>query len=902
MLLPARLIPREKRTTTAEVVGPSINRGPGGGVIERFRDVAGAAGSAIAVNAGDRRLTYQQLDAASDAVASLVAERVGAGSQPVVILASHDEMAVVAVLGVLKAGRPFTVLDPTAPSERLRNIARLAHSPLCLFSEPHRDIAAVIGTSTPIEAPGTGTRAPKLTVTPDAPCSVVFTSGSTGDPKGVVRSHAATVSRALSESLVPYDRLAVVLPLSYSYGLSGLFAVLLKGASLHLLDPRQEGIDSLVTLLKDKQITQVWLTPALLRSLAHAAGSAVFESLESVVCAGDAVYGSDVATIRRCLPDSCVFFNMLGSSECGPVATFPIGFQDPVPVGPVPIGWAHPGVDIEVVDENGDSVRPGVVGEMVVTSTYVGDGYWRHSDLTIERFADVGDGRRRFRTGDLARRDADGLLHLAGRPDRLVKIGGYRVEPAEVEAALMELDEIAEAVVLGDRSDPGRTRLVGYVVPNTGCSPSTTFIRRFLRSRLPSFMVPERFVHLEEVPRNLNGKIDITRLLDHPAVQRSLIRPESLTSWQRAVHRIFASALDIETIGLHDDFFELGGDSLAAYEVIAALKEDFGKSITASDLIDAPTVAELAARIVAPAVEEKAKWRRTNQCLVPLQSGATHPPLFCVTGGGGSGLTLGALARRLSTDRPIYALQPHGLDERGFPDWTIQRTASRYVRVVSRVQADGPYLLAGYSSGCLVALEMAHQLSALGKEVSLVALFDPPVGSRRRKARLRGVAGDGDTYRAKLIGIRRRWRRYIGQKTAFPRHLAKALMTAVLTRPNGRTLDTHRRRFYRLARDMCRRYRSKPWPGRVVVYLAKQGTVDPDQCVHLFSGEWTIKWIPGSHKTILEEPNVTALAEDLSRQVDHAASVPSGLVRTDGGDHFGVHLESDADSPLTVSL
>jgi thioesterase domain-containing protein/acyl carrier protein len=637
----------------------------------------------------------------------------------------------------------------------------------------------------------------------------------------------------------------------------------MNGATAHLFDPRESGVAGLVRLLKDQRITTISVTPALLRSLAQASGTVVFESLRLVTSGGEGVHGSDVHAVRSHLPKSSVVINRVGATECGRYAIFPIRFDDPVPDGPVPIGFPYPNMQVELVNEQGHPVDQGMAGEVIVTSDCMPDGYWQRPDLTAERYTDLGDGRRSYRTGDLARRDAVGVLHHLGRVDRLVKIRGYRVGPAEIEAALTAMDDIDEAVVIGDQArDDSRTRLVAYVVSGKHQSLPSVAIRKHLRQQLPTYMVPEKVVHLEKLPRTVNGKVDISRLPPVPNDEpREPQSDQSFTSLHWAVRRAFASALDLQTVGLHDDFFELGGDSLAALEVVSALEADYGLSVTASELVESPTIDGLATAIAASVNS----W---DQGLVTLRLGGAGTPLFCVPGAGGRVLGFMSLARLLCADRPIYGLQARGVDRRGVPGWTVERVARRHLRAVRALQPRGPYLFAGHSAGGWIALEMGHRLRALGEEVTLIWLDTRTVK--------RTTIGANSEPRAKTpIDVCRRSKRALVSRAALLRQWIKTVEKAWLA-PTERTYDDRRNQFIALTRVMLRRYQAKPWPGRAVVYGARESSLaDPAECEPLFAGDWDFRWVSGTHGSMLQEPNVRALAQDLAREL--ASDAPSAI-------------------------
>ena len=553
-----------------------------------------------------------------------------------------------------------------------------------------------------------------------------------------------------------------------------------------------------------------------------------------------------------------LFVNHTGSSETSGFAWYHVPFAGPIPEGQVPSGLPLGERELSLRREDGTEAEGSEPGELFVTSRFVSLGYWGQSVLTAEKFETLDDGRRRYRTGDVAARRADGTLEHRGRRDQMVKVRGYLVEPSEVEAALLATGEVTAAAVLGLTEPGAAARLVAYVVP-VGPETTVASVRHALRQRVPTYMVPNSVVMVADLPRNPNGKVDRMALHDLPVpAPAPPVAPRDDVELRLAV--AWADILGVEAIGVDDDFFELGGDSLAAETAMAALKEDFGVSLPTSVLLDAPTVAELAAQVRQPG------GRRTGDhpTLVALRKSGARPPLFCVSGVGGLALMFLPLSLRLGPDQPLYVFENQGLENRGLPDFTITSAARRAVRAIRSVQPSGPYLLAGHSWGGLVAYEIARQLTAAGDEVAFLGLIDVtddryPGESPDDPGPVRAPGAAPESALRRVHG----WWEQLG----VVRRVVKASLSGASAHQGGR------RRLLPLRAD-----REPSLPATAVEgsghrrhrHRESGGARRHDVGRHPGRRAAAILSVAGDHKTMLREPNVPSLADVLTRQIEVA--------------------------------
>ncbi len=816
-------------------------------VVDRLLAVAAAQPDTIAVGDSRRRLSYADLLVEAAVVCRAVTGR-NRSRRPVAVLRGHGVGAVVAAVGVVASGSPLVVLDPTTPVARLRHYVESAGAVLCVSDAEHRAAAEQVCASVLTEAdlPVDGdpmTAAARLSaVRPDldAPLLVVFTSGSTGRPKGVACSSASVLHDAWTNATATGcygsgDVVVNLLPMAFSAGVGLTFAGLLAGATQQLFDPRTRPVRELPGWLREVAATVFVASPAILRGIvATSPRGATLDGLARLTMAGETVHGAELAAIRALVGSGCEIRNRYGSTETWLICEHVLRPGAPLPTGPTPVGRPVGGVELRVRDEQGRDHRNGT-GRLVVRSRWLGSGYWGDPQATAAAFVDLCDGVREFLTSDAAVIDDAGVVQLLGRTDHSVKIGGHLVEPGEVDAVLFARPEIREAVTVGVADGgSGRTRLLSYVVPADQRLEAAS-VRRVVRAALPSFMVPEQVVFLTELPRTERGKLDRSAL--PPAPAPDLGRSPTRTDWERVVAGVFARVLGLDQVGRDADFFALGGDSLAAEEMLAAVGSELGVDhgvLSTALLAEAPTVEAFAAAV-------RRHRRPAHPTLVRLRETGSRTPLFCIAGAGGVAVGFNPLARHLGPDQPVYALQAHGLENRGRPDWSVEAMAARHVGVVRSVQPTGPYRLAGHSLGALVALEMAHRLTAAGEIVELLAVLDsfPPDPAL--------------------------------QPPAFEGSLGRRFKQAVALVSTGLLPDMlgNYPRFHRQGVFIARRHRGRPWAGRTLVVVAaddEAASVRAAWGPHL-TGSWSTVRVAGEHESALHEPYVAALAQALTDEL-----------------------------------
>lgn len=825
-----------------------------GGPLARLREVVTTQPDAVAVTDESGPLTYGELAGRSAAVLRAVQETARSPLEPVAMLRSHDADAVATVHGVLASGHPLLVLDTRTPAPRLRRLAERAGARLCISDAAHaaaaREFAERVVDPGDVESlAGSATLAPdllwELSPAPGTAGTLTFTSGSTGEPKVVESDHRHLVRDAWVNSTGTGcygadDVVAHTLPMAFSAGLLATVAGPLVGTTLALYDVRGAGIDGLATWLHESGATVMHASPAILRAFVGTSPAPrLLAGLRSLTIAGETAHGRDVEAARRLLPAGCTIRNRYGSSETGLIAEYAVRPGDPPVQGPLPVGSGVGDTVIGLIGDDGAPVPPGGPGTVTVTTRHMATRYAGNPEATAAAFGDNSDGTRTYRTSDIGRLDAEGQLHLLGRRDHSVKIRGYLVEPGEVDAALFDVPDVREALTVGlPRPGDGRTRLVSYVVSSAE-RPAAAAIRSALHEALPAYMVPESIVFLPALPRTERGKLDRSALPEPPAAAGPKPGEREPTEWEHLVSLAWAKVLSLDEIGLDDDFFELGGDSLAAESLLSLLASDLGvpaDNVSTAMLVQAPTLTQFAARVRRGPLPG-------GNVLVPIRPAGTEPPLFLVAGAGGIGLYFVPLARRLPPEQPVWGLQAYGLEQRAVPDWSVSAAARRNLRAIRRVQRSGPYYLGGHSFGGLIALEMAHHLRQAGEEVALLVVLDsfPPDPMLH--------------FDVQRVPLPQRLRRFA------------RLATTGLREPGPDQFW----RFYEQGDFLQRRFRTAPYPGETVVVLgdtaerARRAQWGP----HL-TGPWRLVSVPGDHQTMLREPYVAETAAAVQEALEQS--------------------------------
>ncbi|MFH9862940.1 amino acid adenylation domain-containing protein [Streptomyces sp. NPDC017202] len=561
-----------------------------------FAEQALRTPDSVAVSSGGLRLTYRELDERANRLAHRLGQLGVRTETPVAVLMERSVDVVVAILAVLKAGGCYLPLHTAHPLPRMQAIMDHCAAPVVLVDEEMRGrgvprgaaVVTVDGEKGLAAYPAT---TPSVPVDPAQLAYVIHTSGSTGVPKGVAVPHQEALGLALDSIWEGgrHERVLMLAPYAFNVSTYELWVPLLHGGHLVVPPAGDLGVADIRRLIAEERITGLHLTAGLFRVLMEE-DPGCLTGVREVLTGGDVIAPNAVRGALEHNPD-LVVRAMYGATEATLFSTHlpmtaPFGVE-----GPVPVGRPMDNVRLHVLDADLRAVAAGDVGELHISGRGLARGYLGRPDLTAERFVANpfgAPGERMYRTGDLVRLGRDGLLEYLGRADEQLKVRGFRVELAEVEAALARFPGVRHAAVTGVASESGERRLVAYYVPS-GDAVDVAGLRAHLASLLPDYMMPTAFVTVPKLSLTPNGKVD-RRALPQPGPQTDAAGREPVSERQRTLCVMFAEALEVPRVGIDDSFFDLGGESLAAMRLVSRIRSLFDTDLTITQFFDAPTV------------------------------------------------------------------------------------------------------------------------------------------------------------------------------------------------------------------------------------------------------------------------------------------------------------------------
>ena len=867
---------------------------------EGLRHAARTAPHGIALLTPQARHCHAELDAAAAAIAQrLRAEGVRRGDT-VAIVADRDFGFLAAVHGVLRAGGAYVPIDPALPDARREHL--LGNSRAHCVVVPSADRAERLAWPAGVRVVVPGVEAPAShAAAGDAPVTdagstgdlayVIYTSGSTGQPKGVMIEHraAANTVRDVNErfGVGPADRLFGVSSCGFDLSVYDIFGAAAAGATLVYPAPR-EALNPAhwLDLLATQQVT-VWNSaPPLAVLLAEAATlrGAQLPHLRLVMLSGDWIPVDLPDRLRGIAPNARIV-SLGGATEASVWSiVYEIGAVDPSWPS-IPYGQPMQNQPWQVLDECGRPTPDWVPGELYIGGDGLARGYWDDPARTAERFiTHPATGERLYRTGDIGRYLPGGLIEFLGRRDAQVKIQGHRIELGEIESALLRCEGVQAAVVAVQAGPRGSTpRLAAYVVPTLGAAPEPAALQAALARTLPDSMVPRLYRLLDQLPLNVNGKVDRQALprVDEPRPAAVAASEPPRDGTERQLLDIWREVLGRPRAGVADDFFDLGGQSFEAVRIVARASGQLGVQLSLADLLQARNVRALAARLAAPGA-----MAGVASCLVPLATGHAGEPLFLVHPAGGQVMCYHAMAAALG--RPVHGLQAI---EQPAQDGArpVEAFAKAYVEALARVHREGPLWLGGWSSGAPIAHEMAVQLQRAGREVRGLLVIDSPAPIDPHDSSddqlLRWFVDDLELEPAVHARARAvlRSRAPVDERI---RRLAEALHRHGL--PLGRDpvqLLALFRTFSEVVRA-SRRHRAQPMALNTLVLRATQGQVSEfvrhraagraDWGWGLLSPHVTAHGVAATHFDLLRPPTLTAVIERVLAWLPSDPAEPAG--------------------------
>ncbi|WP_437675109.1 non-ribosomal peptide synthetase [Sorangium sp. So ce131] len=721
--------PAERARRLAAGRGAACDAAPPRCLHASFEEHAARRPDAPAVVAGDQELTYRDLNRRANRLAHHLRRRGVGGGSPVGLCCERSADMIVGLLGILKAGGAYVPLDPHAPVQRLGQQIRCAGLSLLVTNLP--DVARLPAAGGAVLSLDHAAHAALLDedpeVNPAAPvhlddlASVVFTSGSTGVPKGVAVTHrgVASYTRALCEALAiePGLHFATVSTLSADLGNTSIFGALASGGCLHVIDYATATDGRLfAAYYRRSPLDVLKIVPSHLSALLDTGEGAAVLPRRLLVLGGEPLSFALAERIAA-LSTGCAVVNHYGPTETTVGAlVLPLAeIGDARGCDSVPIGRPLANAEAYVLDERLEPAPAGAVGELYLGGAGLSRGYLGQPDLTAERFVPhpFAAGARLYRTGDRARYRPDGAVEFMGRRDHQVKIRGFRVELGEVEARVREHPGVGQAVVVARDDGAGGRSIAAYVVPREG-SLDEAALRGFLKERLPEYMVPGDFVLLHALPLTANGKVD-RKALPSPAARRRREYVAPRTQVEETLAAIWADVLGRPQVGVEDDFFELGGHSLLAIPLMHRIQQALGGSLSLTAIFEAPTVAGLARRIEA---------ERPAPGVVALRADGSRPPLFCVDPTGRHVAAYRRLADALGDDQPVLGLELGPALPCEAEAVSLPRIVEHLAREIRQRQERGPYLLLGWSLGGVLALAVARSLEEQGERVAFLGILD----------------------------------------------------------------------------------------------------------------------------------------------------------------------------------
>ena len=595
-----------------------------GSIPDRFEKMVRMYPDRVAVKTDSHEFTYDNLNGLANRIAHAILEKRGEGAEPVALMLDHDAPVIGAIMGMLKTGKFFVPMNPSLPRRRLEYMLEDSRAVMMLTDAKNLPMAIelvqegfelinVDELDEGLSADNVG-----LPIPPDAYTYFPYTSGTTGGPKAVVQNHVNAMQDILIRTgcfrICPEDRLTL-LTFGTGSAMKNIFTALFNGAALYPMNVAEKGLAHFADWLIGERVTIYISGSPLFRHFVDTlTGVEEFPDLRLIRLGSESLTKRDVDLYKKHFSSDCVLVNGLASTEAGTQGLYFMDKETEIHGSTVPVGYAVDGKEILLVDEEGNEVGPGQAGEIVVRSRYLSPGYWRRSDLTQTAFTEdpAAAGERTFRTGDMGTRLPDGCLVHQGRKDFQVKIRGYTVALSEVERALLDLEYVKQCVVTTREDGPNNMRLVAYIVLDGKIPSTVSAIRRWLADRLPGYMVPSSFVLLEALPLSLNGKVDRRALPDpgdgRPEIDTPFVR--SRTPVEVELANIWADVLRLDRVGVHDGFFDLGGHSLMASQVVSRAITAFRVELPLKSLFESPTVEQMALVIT----ENRA--RKANQAEV----------------------------------------------------------------------------------------------------------------------------------------------------------------------------------------------------------------------------------------------------------------------------------------------
>jgi amino acid adenylation domain-containing protein len=811
-----------------------------------FESIAKAHPDREAIVYKERSLTYRELDDMAEAIVSEMSSKgISLGSRVGVCLNRSPE-AIATILGVLKAGAVYVPINPNDPRRTV--------------------LADRAGLKLIISEDGWTVRPePEPDLTPSEPAAyIMFTSGSTGEPKGVLVTHQNVVRLVQGTDFVRFGPDEVFLqlsPLTFDASTFEIWGALLHGSKLVLWPDQAIETVELRNMIRQHGISTLWLTSSLLHVVAQDNPN-ILNGIRQLIAGGDVLHPHDLAEIRKCFPDLRMV-NGYGPTECTTFSCCYVLPSGTISDAAVPIGSPIANTTAYVLSDCFEPQPLGIPGELFIGGDGVALGYIGEPALTAEKFVSDPWGRpngRLYRTGDRVRWLPTGVLEFIGRLDRQVKVRGYRIEPAEVERIMASLPGVRDVAVSTPPDDVSGHRLHAFLV--TDNSSDAASIRAKLIDRVPDFMIPSGFTFLEELPLGPTGKVDRSRLVvPKPPVEEHLphlVVARSATEERLA--RIWERLLGSNHVSVNDPFFDIGGHSLLALKLVHEINLQFNLELPVRFVINEVTISRQA-----KAIDHLLAYTNPRKISFPivvaLREEGHRKPFFLVAGGfGGEAelLVYAKLTDHLDPEQPFYGLRIPGVDDLVEPA-SIEEIAAQHVREIQAIQPTGPYQIGGSCIGGVVAFEIAQQLLAQGQTISRLVLVD-------------------SRYPSKFW-----YYRYVARRAVADFRDQKTSIFRLMKKPRGQDIPSMKNHIGKSYLRRTLRYRPRPYPGKIVLIISEaQRRRKPARVwIQLAKKGLDLRYVPGDHFSHLRQ-----YACETGRQITEC------LRNSDGEQKRGVATQS----------
>ncbi|TCP67306.1 non-ribosomal peptide synthetase [Baia soyae] len=686
---------------------------------------------AIAVDDEGRQMTYRELNEVANQWARVLRGKGVRANQPVGIMLERTTEFIVAILAVTKAGGMYVPLSTDYPAERIHYMLEDSGCLIALTKKSLLSGVDFAGEWICFEDKGASEESKEnlpLQNGANDLAYMIYTSGSTGAPKGVMIEHRSVHHLVVAHEVLysgqidSQDRFLVCTNISFDASIFETWLPLLVGATLVMYAGEKFDVMRLATSMEQKKTTVAFIPPALLNPLYDE----FMESgrkfpLTKMFVGGEAPKREHLENYVALNPD-LMLLNGYGPTETTVICTGYF-YQSKSSIDPnVPIGRPMANMQTYVLNADMQPVSSGISGELWVGGDGIARGYWNQPELTAERFVEnpFRPGTKMYRTGDIVKWLPDGNIQFIGRADHQVKIRGYRIELGEVENRLVQHDAVKNALVLIKEDSQGEKYLCAYVEMSSEATNEDLI--EWIAKRLPIYMVPSAFVRVDQLPLTPNGKID-RRALPEPNQSSSTVHDKQAylaprNELEQTMVKLWEEVLQVEPIGVLDNFFVMGGHSLKALQLVNKVTKTFDRSLPLSVLFKNPTVA-----LLCEVLQSHADDASGN--LILLNEGdEAVPPLFVVHGQGGGIINFVHLAQEFESKRTVYAFQALGYDDEEPMELKVEQMAERYIAEMRQVSPTGPYNLMGWSFGGILVYEITRQLEEQGETVAYLAVCD----------------------------------------------------------------------------------------------------------------------------------------------------------------------------------